>query len=117
MRAKDSHLRPVTTSPATPDAPQVQGQVLFDLVELFSIPSLTHSIEVRGDTLAHVLSGDVLLIDRAVIPRTGDLVIHGTLETGLTVSYREGPQLREANSDGDDDPVFGTARALIRMLR
>ena len=59
-------------------------------------------------SLLHVRAGDLLLIDRELVPRTGDLIAHGAIETGVTVEY--------CPSAKANKPFFGTACALIRIM-
>lgn len=95
---------------------------------LIQHPSATYLVKANGNSMigAGIYNGDILIIDRAVKPVTGDIVI-AALDGELTCKYLnvEHQELRPANprypvikiQDGSDFLVEGVVISSIRMHR
>lgn len=70
---------------------------------LISNPSSTFMLKISGDSMSYagILPGDVVLVDRSVTPKNGDIVI-ANVDGNWTIKY-----LREKNSTTDkNSPAF-----------
>lgn len=106
-------------------------ETTLDLNEhLVHRPAATFFVRIEGESMtdAGIHSGDLVIVDRSLTPRAGDIVI-AALDGELTIKRlgRQGDRLflMPENSlfdpipveDGDELVVWGVVTAVIRSLR
>lgn len=103
----------------------------LDLNELLiSHPAATYFVRVSGNSMedAHIFDGDILVVDRAVVPKQGQIVVAAlagefTVKKlqaieGKTFLYTENPSYPPIRVDDRDDfEVFGTVTYVIHNVR
>lgn len=98
--------------------------------ELIRHPSATFFIRVQGESMqdAGILSGDILIVDRAIPPKSGNIII-ARLEESFTVKYflqKQGhtflkaanPRYKTIEIFPDDEfEIWGTVTYIIHPAR
>ena len=98
--------------------------------ELVEHPSATFFIKVAGDSMigANIFEGDILIVDRALEPSAGDIVIavvYGEFtlkrlifDNGKVILRSENPDYESIEIDRDTDfYVWGVVRTVIRKIK
>lgn len=102
-----------------PDDNSALNDEPVDLYEhLVKSPDETAAIFVTGEPMeeAGIYAGDLLVVDRSIRPRAGDVVIEDRAD-GLTVTtYRGALRLATVN-DAPPPEVWGVVTFTIRKLR
>ncbi|ROR97957.1 SOS response UmuD protein [Sinobacterium caligoides] len=113
-----------------PSPAQDYVEQTLDLNELcVTHPAATYFVRVQGDSMtgAGIFCGDMLVVDRSLTARHGDIVIAG-FDGELTVkqlALRPRPQLLACNPDypaivvpeGVELDIFGVVSSVVRNLR